>query len=68
MSKKISITLNNDLLEHLEAIKLYYGYKSRSAVVEKSLDEPISKCLSDDVFHYYLTCAKEILRDREGEQ
>ena len=46
MSKKISITLNNDLLEHLEAIKLYYGYKSRSAVVEKSLDELISKCLS----------------------
>lgn len=68
MSKKVLITLTSDLFEHLEALKLYYGYKSRSAVVEKSLDELISKCLSDDVFHYYLTCAKEILRDREGEQ
>ena len=65
MSKKIQITLTNDLFEHLEALKLYFGYKNRSEVVEKSLDELISKCVSDEVFHYYLTCAREILRDKE---
>jgi metal-responsive CopG/Arc/MetJ family transcriptional regulator len=68
MSKKVSITLTSDLFEHLEALKLYYGYKSRSAVVEKALDELISKCVSDEVFHYYLACAREIMRDMEGEQ
>ena len=68
MSKKVSITLTNDLFEHLEALKLYYGYKSRSAVIEKALDELISKCVSDDVFHYYLTCARKELRDREEKQ
>ena len=65
MSKKIQITLTNDLFEHLEALKLYYGYKNRSEVVEKSLDELISKCVSNEVFRYYLTCAREILRDKE---
>ena len=68
MSKKVSITLANDLVEHLEALKLYFGYKSRSEVVEKALDELISKHASDEVFHYYLACAREELRDREGEQ
>lgn len=65
MSKKVVITLTNDLFEHLEAIKLYYSYKSRSAVVEKALDELISKHVSDEVFHYYLACAREELRDKE---
>lgn len=65
MSKKVLITLTNDLFEHLEALKLYYGYKSRSAVAEKALDELISKHVSDEVFHYYLACAREELRDRE---
>lgn len=65
MSKKILITLTNDLFEHLEALKLYYGYKNRSEVVEKSLDELISKRVSNEVFRYYLTCAREILRDKE---
>lgn len=63
MSKKIQITLTNDLFEHLEALKLYFGYKNRSEVVEKSLDELISKCVSDEVFHYYLTCSKEVQDD-----
>lgn len=67
MSKKVSITLSNDLFEHLEALKLYYGYKSRSAVVEKALDELISKHVSNEVFCYYLACAREELRDREVE-
>lgn len=64
MSKKVSITLSNDLFEHLEALKLYYGYKSRSEVVEKALDELISKSASDEVFHYYLACTREKLHDR----
>lgn len=68
MSKKVLITLTNDLFEHLEALKLYYGYKSRSAVVEKALDTMISKCVSSEVFHYYLACAREELRDREEKQ
>ena len=66
--KRIQATISNDLLEHLEALKLYYGYSSRTKVIEKALDELISKCVSDEVFHYYLTGAREILRDREGEQ
>lgn len=66
--KRISATISNDLLEHLEALKLYYGYSTRTEVIKKALDELISKCVSDDVFHYYLTGAREILRDREREQ
>lgn len=67
MSKKVLITLTNDLFEHLEALKLYYGYKSRSAVVEKALDELIGKNVSGEVFQRYLEGARQILRDREGE-
>nr|DAO71310.1 MAG TPA: Nickel-responsive regulator-binding, ribbon-helix-helix, transcription factor, METAL [Caudoviricetes sp.]DAW67858.1 MAG TPA: Nickel-responsive regulator-binding, ribbon-helix-helix, transcription factor, METAL [Caudoviricetes sp.] len=66
--KKFTATLTNDLFAHLEALKLYYGYSTRTEVIEKALDELISKCVSDDVFHYYLTGAREILREREGEQ
>lgn len=68
MSKKILITLTNDLFEHLEALKLYYGYKSRSTVVEKALDELISKHVSNAVFHCYLACTRKELRDREKKQ
>lgn len=67
MNKKVLITLTNDLFEHLEALKLYYGYKSRSAVVEKALDELIGKNVSGEVFQRYLEGARQILRDREGE-
>lgn len=65
--KRISITLSDDLVLHLDALKLYYDYKSRSEVVEKALDELISKNVSDEAFHYCLTGAREILRDREVE-
>lgn len=65
--KRISATINNDLFEHLEALKLYYGYSTRTEVIKKALDELISRCVSDEVFHKYLTCAREILRDREVE-
>lgn len=65
MSKKVLITLSNDLFAHLEALKLYYGYKSRPEVVEKALDELIGKHSLDEVFHYYLACAREEMRDKE---
>lgn len=68
MRKRISITLSDDLVLHLDALKMYYDYKSRSEVVEKALDELIHKHSLDIVFQYYLTGAREIQRDREGEQ
>ena len=68
MRKRISITLSDDLVLHLDALKLYYNYKSRSGVVEKALDELIHKHSLDIVFQYYLTGAREIQRDREGDQ
>ena len=68
MVKRISISLSDDLLLHLDALKLYYGYKSRSEVVEKALDGLINKHKLDIVFDYYLTVAREIQRDKEGDQ
>lgn len=65
--KRVSFTLNNDLLEHLEALKLYYGYSSRAEVIRKALDELIGKYTTNEVFGYYLKGAREILRDREVE-
>lgn len=65
MSKKVLITLTSDLFEHLEALKLYYGYKSRSAVVDKALYGLINKHVSNEIFQYYLACAREELRDKE---
>lgn len=66
--KRISVTINNDLFEHLEALRLYYGYSTRTEVIKKALDEFISKHASNKVFNCYLTGTREILRDREGEQ
>ena len=68
MVKRISLSLSDYLVLHLDALKLYYGYKSRSEVVEKSLDELIDKHKLDIVFDYYLTVARETQRDREGDQ
>ena len=33
--KRISISLSNDPVAHLDALKSYYGYDRRSDVVEK---------------------------------
>lgn len=66
--KRISITLSNDLVAHLDALKSYYGYERRSEVVEKALDELINKCASDDAFQYYLAEAREILNEREKKE
>ena len=66
--KRISMTLSNDLVAHLDALKSYYGYERRSEVVEKALDELINKCASDDAFQYYLAEAREILNERETKE
>lgn len=66
--KRISMTLSNDLVAHLDALKSYYGYKRRSDVVEKALDELINKCASDEVFQYYLAEAREALNERETKE
>ena len=66
--KRISMTLSNDLVAHLDALKSYYGYDRRSDVVEKALDELINKCASDDAFQYYLAEAREILNERETKE
>lgn len=65
--KKITATLTNDLFAHLEALKLYYGYTTRSEIIEKALDELISKHASNDVFRYYLSGVKKRLKDDEVE-
>lgn len=63
--KKFIATLTDDLFAHLEALKLYYGYSTRSEIVEKALDELINKLASDDVFWYYLSEARNKLKSKE---
>lgn len=63
--KKIIVTLTDDLFVHLEALKLYYGYSTRSEIVEKALDELIKKHSSNDVFRYYLSEARNRLKVKE---
>ena len=65
--KKFTATLTNDLFAHIEALKLYYGYTTRSEIIEKALDELISKHASNDVFRYYLSGVKKRLKDEEVE-
>ena len=52
---KIQITINQDLYEHIEARKLYFGYRRISEVVEKALYEMINKNTGSDVFKFYLS-------------
>lgn len=66
--KRISITLSNDLVAHLDALKSYYGYERRSDVVEKALDKLINECATDEAFQYYLAEAREILNEREKKE
>lgn len=66
--EKFTVTLTDDLFAHLEALKLYYGYSTRSEIVEKSLDELINKLAGDDVFWYYLSEARNKLKFEEVEE
>ena len=63
--KKITVTFTDDLFAHLEALKLYYGYSTRSEMVEKALDELIKKHSSNDVFRYCLSEARNRLKAKE---
>nr|DAK43824.1 MAG TPA: nickel responsive regulator [Caudoviricetes sp.] len=65
--KKITVTLTDDLFAHLEALKLYYGYSTRSEIVKKALDELINKLAGNDVFWYYLSEARNKLKAEEVE-
>lgn len=66
--KKFTVTLTDDLFAHLEALKLYYGYTTRSEIIEKALDELISKHASNDVFRYYLSGVRNKLKVKEVEE
>lgn len=65
--KKFTVTLTDDLFAHLEALKLYYGYSTRSEIVEKALDELINKLAGNDVFWYYLSEARNKSKVEEVE-
>lgn len=65
--KKIIVTLTDDLFAHLEALKLYYGYSTRSEIVKKALDELINKLAANDVSWYYLSEARNKLKVEEVE-
>lgn len=66
--KRVSATITDDLFMNLEALRMYYDYPSRAEVIRKALDELISKCSLNEVFHLYLKGAREIMRDMEGDQ
>lgn len=66
--KRVSVNLSDDLFMHLEALRMYYDYPSRAEVIRKALDDTISKCSSSTVFDAYVSGAREIMRDMEGEQ
>lgn len=61
--KKITVTLTNDLFAHLEALKLYYGYSTRSEIIEKALNELINKSVGSDTFLYYLNEVRNDLKE-----
>lgn len=62
--RRIQITINQDLYEHLEAMKLYLGYRRTSEVVTKALDEMINKNTGSNVFQFYLS---KIRKNTENE-
>ena len=66
--KTFTVTSSNDLFVHLEALKLYYGYSTRSGIIEKALDELIKKHSSEDTFQYYLSEVRKRLKAKEVEE
>lgn len=63
--KRFTVTLTDDLFAHLEALKIYYGYSTRSEIVEKALDELIGKSVGSDTFLYYLNEVRNKLKEVE---
>lgn len=62
--RKIQVNINQDLYNHLEAMKLYLGCRRMSEVVIKALDEMINKNAGSPVFQFYLS---EIRKYTENE-
>lgn len=68
MRKKVSVTVSQDLFAYIEALKIYYGYNSRSEVVEKALDEFIGKNSNNVVFSKYLHNVRESMKKEIGRE
>lgn len=68
MRKKVSVTVSQDLFAYIEALKIYYGYNSRSEVVEKALDEFIGKNSNNVVFLKYLNNVRESMKKEIGRE
>ena len=54
MSKRVQVTITNDLFLNLLILKEYGDYKSLSAVVERSLEKTISEYNKFQSFRDYL--------------
>lgn len=56
--KKIQITINQDLYEQLEAMKLYWGYRRMSEVVIKAIENLVNQHTDNEIYKYYLQKAR----------
>lgn len=54
MSRKIQATITQELYDHVEAIKEYYGYRSISEVVKKALEKLVNEHTDNEIYKYYL--------------
>ena len=68
MTKKVSLTVSQDLFEHIEAMKTYYGYNNRSEVLEKALDDFIGNFRNNVVFLKYLHNVRENMKKEIGRE
>ena len=58
MSKRVQVTISNDLFTHILVLKEYGNYKSFSALVEESLEKTISEYNKYQSFRDYLNMRK----------
>ena len=54
MTKRVQVTISNDLFAHILALKEYGNYKSLSALVEESLERTLSEYNKSQSFRDYL--------------
>lgn len=52
--RKIQTTINQDLYDHLEAMKLYLGYGRMSEVVTKAIENLVNEHTDNEIYKYYL--------------
>lgn len=55
MSKRVQVTISNDLFTHILALQEYGNYKSLSALVEESLEKTLSEYNKYQSFRDYLS-------------